>query len=399
MSVDQSDRYREMLAQRLSSLAPFPEDRFEGRGIVLCGGGNYYFPCVWICIRTLRAVGCTLPIELWYRGPHEMTDEMKSLVEPYGVVCRDAFAVAKEFPVYRLDGWELKPYAIMNSRFAEVLYIDADNVVVRDPEFLFDSSLYKETGALFWQDVPNHNSEQSFMKEISWEMLDLPFRQGPEFESGQMVIDKRRCWSPMQLTLHLNEHSDYYYTAFFGDKDTFRLSWIKVGQEYGIVPHPPDVLGPHFVLVQSDAEGKRLFQHRCNSKWTLAERNIRVPGFIFEEECLGLLEELRARWQPESEELPLTPAEHEAFGEIVATQTFRIYRDGQETGHCVFESNLTLHWSGQPFDWRLEEDKDGNAVLIFTYGGRRMCFLRKTSEGTWSGHWRYADRSLLELRK
>src|SRR6476660_4357417 len=100
---ERRSRYREMLDQFLRSLPAFPEDRFQGRGIVLCGGGNY-FPCVWVCVRMLRTFGCTLPIELWYRGPHEMTDEVKALLAPYDVVCRDAFAIAREFPVRRLDG-------------------------------------------------------------------------------------------------------------------------------------------------------------------------------------------------------------------------------------------------------------------------------------------------------
>jgi len=144
--------YREMLDQLLRTLPAFPEDRFAGRGIVLCGGGSY-FPCLWVCVRVLRSLGCTLPIELWHLGPREMTEEMKALLQPYDVVFRDAFAVARQFPVRRLDGWELKPYAILNSNFSEVLYIDSDNVVVRNPEFLFDTELYQQTGALFWPDL------------------------------------------------------------------------------------------------------------------------------------------------------------------------------------------------------------------------------------------------------
>jgi len=343
----------------------------------------------------LRSVGCTLAIELWHRGPREMTDEMKALVEPYDVVCQDAFAVAREFPVYRLDGWELKPYAILHSRFAEVLYIDADNVAVRDPEFLFDADLYRQTGSLFWPDVPSDTSDQSYLKDVSWELLDLPFRNEPEFESGQMLIDKRRCWRPMQLTLHLNEHSDYYYTAFFGDKDTFHLAWRKLAQDYSIIPHAPAVLGTQQVLVQFDPEAKRLFQHRCNAKWTLTERNLRVPGFLLEEECLGFLRELETRWQAGFQEF--SPAEQNAFDEIVGNENFRGQMNGQSAGVCIFQPDLTATFNGQSFGWQIEEDKDGDAVLIITEVGRRMCFLRKTPQGSWSGHWRFGERSLIEL--
>jgi len=388
------DSYRVLLDQFLRSIPAFPEHRFDGRGIVLCGGGNVYFPCIWICVRMMRNFGCTLPIELWHRGPHEMTDEMKALIEPYDVVCRQSFAVAREFPVRRLDGWELKPYAILNSRFAEVLYIDADNVVVRNPEFLFETAIYKNTGSLFWQDLPNDTSGLSYLKDSAWDLLGLPFRDEPLFESGQLLVDKRRCWRPLQLTMHLNEHSDHYYAAFFGDKDTFHLAWRKVEQEYSLNPHPPAVLGAQLVLVQFDPDGKRLFQHRCNSKWTIAKRNIRVPGFLYEEECLALLQELEDRWSPSSCVFSYTPVEQIAFDEIVRHQTFRSENDG---GVWTFHRDRTVTFNEEPFFWQVEEDKDGAAVLLIMDSEKRCSFLRKTPQGNWAGRWRYGDRSFLEL--
>jgi len=392
--VKDANYYREMLDQLLRSPVAFPENRFEGRGIVLCGGGNLYFPCIWVCVRVLRSFGCTLPIELWYRGPREMTEEMKALLQPYDVVFRDAFAAARQFPVRRLDGWELKPYAILNSRFAEVLYIDADNVVVRNPEFLFDTDLYRETGSLFWPDVL---IDQSNVTNVAWELLDMSFREEVEFESGQMLIDKRRCWRPMQLTLHLNEHSDYYYAAFFGDKDTFHLAWRKLAQEYSIIPHRPAKLGDYLVLIHFDAEGERLFQHRCNAKWTITERNQRIPGFIYEEQCLAFLRELQVRWPATFEELSFTPAEQVAFREI-ANRTFRSRTDGEEAGECFFQADSTFTWGERSYGWRIEEDKDGDVVLIITLlDRRRLCFLRKTPQGSWEGHWRFDKRSLVEL--
>lgn len=379
MIVDETKHHRELLDQFLRSTSTFPTDRFHGRGIVLCGGGSVYFPCIWVCVRMLRRFGNTLPIELWHRGPRELTDEMRRLLEPHDVFFQDAFEVAQEHPVRRLDGWELKPYAILNSRFSEVLYIDADNVVVRNPEFLFETPLYQETGSLFWQDLPNHTLDQSYLKDHAWELLGLTFRDEAQFESGQLLVDKRRCWRALQLTLHLNEHSDFYYTAFFGDKDTFHLAWRKVGQEYSLNPHPPGVLGANWVLVQFDSDGKRLFQHRCNAKWTITGQNFRIPGFLFEDECLALLQELPESFEP----APLSAVEEAAIDEIV-------------NGVCEFKRDHTVMLDGQLFGWEVEEDHAGAPVLIITQGGRRACFLRKVGD-TWTGHWRYGDRPLIQF--
>jgi hypothetical protein len=33
-----------------------------------------------------------------------------------------------------------------------MIYLDADNIPLRDPSFLFETREYRETGALLWQD-------------------------------------------------------------------------------------------------------------------------------------------------------------------------------------------------------------------------------------------------------
>jgi len=129
-----TDRRRRRALEAMVKAPPrYPARRFRGRGIVICGGGAKYFPCAWVAVKMLRHLGCTLPIELWHLGPREMTAEMQAMVEPLGVRCIDGLEMRKRHPVRRLGGWEMKAYALMHSRFAEVLLLDADNVALRDP--------------------------------------------------------------------------------------------------------------------------------------------------------------------------------------------------------------------------------------------------------------------------
>ncbi|MEI9896725.1 MAG: glycosyltransferase family 9 protein [Chthoniobacter sp.] len=58
----------------------YPRRRFYGRGIVMCGGGEKYFPCIWVCLNILRKLGCGLPIELWHLGADELTPHMRHLI-------------------------------------------------------------------------------------------------------------------------------------------------------------------------------------------------------------------------------------------------------------------------------------------------------------------------------
>jgi ADP-heptose:LPS heptosyltransferase len=262
---------------------------YRGRGIVICAGGVKYFTGAWVCLHRLRDLGCQLPVELWYLNPEEMDARMVKLIEPLGVTCVDASKVRLQHPVRRLAGWELKPYAILHSSFREVLYLDADNVPVRDPQYLFASAPYRDTGAVFWLDYG-----QFERTNIIWRSCGLSIPKGPELESGQMLIDKRRCWRALRLALWFNEHSDFYYQYLHGDKETFRLAFHLLQKAYGRVPYRPRGLGG--AMCQHDFQGRRVFQHRNTDKWDFHLRNQEVDGLWHEDECRNLVLQLREVW-------------------------------------------------------------------------------------------------------
>ena len=69
------------------------------------------------------------------------------------------------------------------------MLLDADNVPVRDPSYLFDVPEYQQAGALFWPD-----SCRMSKSDPCWEAFGIPYRDERNFESGQLLIDKARCW-------------------------------------------------------------------------------------------------------------------------------------------------------------------------------------------------------------
>ena len=259
--------------------------KFRGRGIVICAGGATYFTNAWVCIRMLRRLGCELPIQIWHLGPDELDEPMRQLVAPFGVECVDAFQVRKLHPCRLLKGWELKPYALLHSPFKEVLLLDADNVPARNPEFLFNRPEFRRTGALFWPDI-----DVSRMRATAWHLCGLAELKEPAFESGQIVVDKERCWRPLRLTMWFNEHSDFWYRHMHGDKETFHLAWRKLEAPFSMPPHPPRGMRQH------DFEGRLLFQHRNTDKWSPHGDNQAVPGFRFENACRKFVRELRRLW-------------------------------------------------------------------------------------------------------
>lgn len=273
----------------INKIPPYP-DTYEGRGIVTCAGGAKYLPSAWILIKMLRMLGCRLPIQLWYLGEQERDERWISLVEPLGVQCVDAYRVRNRHPHPQLGGWQSKPYSILHSPFEEVLFLDADNAPVRDPTYLFDDARYRATGAVFWPD-----GTWTSPSSLRWRIFGVPYRDEPEQESGQILISKQVCWKAMNLCNWYNEHSDFFYQILYGDKDTFRFAWRRLGQPY-LMPEKGIVRLRHTVC-QHDLEGRRLFQHRCHVKWSLRGNHC-IRGFLYQRECEAFIEELKELWQP-----------------------------------------------------------------------------------------------------
>jgi ADP-heptose:LPS heptosyltransferase len=279
-----------MACERFIKTIPDYPDRYDGRGIVICGGGVRLFTNAWVCINMLRHLGCTLPIQLWHFGRNEVDGPMKALMSRFGVQCVDALRMRKKHPVRLLKGWELKSYAILHSPYREVLLLDADNVPVVNPESLFTTSEYRATGALFWPDFLRGRDKKNM---AIWRSFGLRMPDELEFETGQILVDKSRHWRALCLCLWMNENSDFFYRYLHGDKETFHLAFRKLKESYALIPKPIHPL--EGTMCQHDFAGRRIFQHRNMEKWDLFF-NKRINGFWLEKECRGYIANLRRVW-------------------------------------------------------------------------------------------------------
>ncbi|KAG2502455.1 hypothetical protein BBO99_00009852 [Phytophthora kernoviae] len=233
-------------------------------------------------IRALRDVlNCQLPVEIWFRA-----DELQRVPGALGPLRELADAdttggiTFREINDRRALRFAAKIYAIYNSNFDRVLFLDADNVPVRDPAFLFKSSEFVKTGAVFWPDFwhPGHTIFHIMGDSLLWQLLDMPYVQMFEQESGQLLIDRRRHAAPMELVNFYSFHSPNHFEQLklvYGDKDLFRYAWIKLDVPFYMVQVPPAVAGKvvnesfcGMTMVQHDAEGNVLFLHRNSNKLT-----------------------------------------------------------------------------------------------------------------------------------
>jgi alpha 1,2-mannosyltransferase len=246
---------------------------FSGRGIVISAGGLRYFTCVWITIRMLRRQGCTLPIELWYAG-NELSEEVIDEIKALNVTARNFLDNGST----QLTGFMLKPLSILLSSFREILFVDADNLAFGNPECLFEAEEYKKYGAIFWPDLWKTPPENPI-----WAITGNAYVLCNEQESGQLLVDKERCWRELHLCLHFNLLGNIYHQLLMGDKDTFRFAWMTLRTPFYMIPTEPAICGYYeedkflgTTMIQHDFDGKYYFVHRNLLKWDITRKKEKV---------------------------------------------------------------------------------------------------------------------------
>ncbi|TMW61560.1 hypothetical protein Poli38472_012751 [Pythium oligandrum] len=234
-------------------------------------------PGAYASIRNLRAKGCTLPIELWSR-PGEIRDDhpiLRELVANHGAyrrIIHDKHAT----------GYFTKLHAVFYSAFDSVLLLDADNFPVRDPEYLFETAEFRDTGALFWPDYrrPARRGDWDIIdNSILWEVLDMPYVDMFEQESGQVMINRHRHERALNALMFFGFHHPRVMDDLklvWGDKDLFRLAWLKTNSTFYWSARPAGSAGPYDpksqrfcggTIVQHDPAGEVIFLHR--NTWKL----------------------------------------------------------------------------------------------------------------------------------
>ncbi|MFT5822254.1 MAG: alpha 1,2-mannosyltransferase [Crocinitomix sp.] len=268
------NRLKKNWKSHITTIPEYP-GKFEGKGIVICGGGQLYFTCAWINISMLRKSGCKLPIELWHLE-HELTTEIIVQLGELGVICKNI----NKHGGGDLENFALKPFSIINSAFQEILFLDADNNSLVDPTYLFDQPEYLKHGTVFWPDFWFTEKSNPIWKVLELEPIELN-----EQESGQILIDKKRYWKELNLCLYFNKERKYYYKMLHGDKDTFKFAWLALKSKYYMIKTPvghcglTDPRNGYFFgssMVQHDFKGEILFLHRNMLKWFYSDENEKI---------------------------------------------------------------------------------------------------------------------------
>ena len=287
--------FREALAARLADLPWIMPPVTNWRGIVIVAGGDLYFRLAWHLLTALRGLGCRLPVEVWTLGGDEMTPEMRGLLEEWpsvSVVAADAYCRRHGLRP-PTSGWELKAFSLRHCSFAEVMLLDADNCPVIDPTGFFDTIDFQQAGAIFWPDLPPQRERGQWVPDAAWQNVGLEPRPARPFESGQILVSRKRHLAALDVSLFLNEWSEYVYQWVYGDKDTFLLAWHLVDRPYAMPSRNPRWVAP--AIHQHDLAGNLAFQHACGGKAEIADGTM-IPSIINRRFIADAAASLAARW-------------------------------------------------------------------------------------------------------
>ena len=239
-------------------------------GIVMCVGQRDLVLAVQN-IRTLRNVlGSTLPIEVFYAGERDFPSDKRKQFEDLDLKVQilnildfyDDTAVGITDSLAE-NGWVMKPFAMLASRFQKAILVDADTIFLQRPDDYFDPQL-KETGTLFYPDravkgeytgwidtlewvkkvLQDRNPSAMLKKSIFW-TAKLEHQQ----ESGLVFMDKGKpgVFTSLMFAAWMNTKAVRAYVGrhVFGDKETFWLACELTSTPYYFNPFYAGMIG-HF---------------------------------------------------------------------------------------------------------------------------------------------------------
>jgi hypothetical protein len=225
--------------------------------------------------------GCELPIEVFYCTGELPAEAVFYLTQLESVRVVDVLKIAGIPHNVDFRGFQIKPLAIMMSSFEQVLWLDSDNIPLINPDDLFDDPSFTSAAALFWPDYCNMRSLRAegfklFGMDVPGEEAYPDIGDGQtaewlsdcvenyrEIESGQILINKHRSWSALNVMLFICFNHDYFLSSvFFGDKQVFVLAFQYTHTSFNIVQIPPTGAGIRgYVHGQTTLCANTMMQH------------------------------------------------------------------------------------------------------------------------------------------
>ena len=233
------------------------------KAVVTLAGGSY-LPGAAVQAMELKSIGCDWKHILFTVPGDEVSKAYRRLFLDLDVEIREVTG-------YLGHPWTAKRNAIQSLKNTDVMFLDADNILTIDPEIIRLDPKYQETGSVFWRDFGTMPADH-----ILYSLCGVEPREEIEQEAGQLLINTERCASALSALATLDLRWEEIYPHVRGDKDMWRMAWIKTGtpwiwgsQEIGIIL---DDLGHGRAIIQKWGQ-RDACHHRVHCKFSLTGDN------------------------------------------------------------------------------------------------------------------------------
>ena len=249
--VAQARKSHTAFVKTLPALAAAFSWQRNTRGIVVTADGAL-MPVLVVSLRLLRRTGCTLPVEVFIPKfadyePKLCEKVLPSLNARCVMLADDLLNVAAPEGQQELAAYQIKPFVLLMSSFEQVMFLDADNFPVIDPEKLFESDPFLETGLVIWPDLWCASQSPFFYKITGG--IEPPVQDRPGSESGQVMYDKRRHVQDLLLACYYGYYGPGLWYPLLsqgfpgeGDKETYLAAAEFLNATFYQVRQPPGML-------------------------------------------------------------------------------------------------------------------------------------------------------------
>lgn len=236
------------------------KSRINGKGIVMTLGNGHIEDAARL-IRVLRYFRNTYPIQIIFHNNLSLESRynlIKAGRNDYMDLPRqDIWFVNAERAIneeYRgkFSGFANKIMAIMFSSFEDILFLDADSVIMKDVDYFFNLKRYVQTGTFFYKDRSSFEfrptEDKFFFKKLLPSIDDSMVFNIPQttnyslmneffendfnhyMESGTVVLNKKKHFM-MPFMMAIMGFYNLVNSRIYGDKELFWLACALLGDE------------------------------------------------------------------------------------------------------------------------------------------------------------------------
>lgn len=255
------------------------------KSVITLAGGSY-LPGAAVQAMELKAIGCDWPHVLFTVPGDEIS-------RPYRRLFSDLDVEIRQITGYLGHPWTAKRNAIQQMPKTDVLFLDADNIPLIDPEIIRLDPRYQNTGSIFWRDFETMPANHPL-----YALCGVEGREQQAQEAGQLMINTERCAMALDCLAALDANWKEIYEITRGDKDMWRMAWLKswTPWEWG----SPDI----GIILDDSGNGRvitqkwgvrEIFHHRVHAKFSLEGDNWWRPGIPNSLRWLEHLEAIRSK--------------------------------------------------------------------------------------------------------